>query len=83
MDDHEGTPKIEYDDISLKTKLNLTRFGGSFGTLTFDEKSFFLTFLSLTPSSDYKPTNAVYSDSGGVYTSGKILNLASIDRIDF
>ena len=41
MGDHEGTLQIEFDDISVKTKLILTRFGGTFGTLRFIEKSFF------------------------------------------
>ena len=30
MGDHEGTLQIEYDDISMKTNLILTRFGGTF-----------------------------------------------------
>ena len=29
MGDHEGRLEIEYDDNSLKTKLILTRFGGT------------------------------------------------------
>ena len=37
MDDHERTLKINYDDISIKTKPNSTRFGGTFGTLRCDE----------------------------------------------
>ena len=39
MGDHEGTIQIEYDDISMKTKLILTPFGSTFGTLISDEKS--------------------------------------------
>ena len=31
--DHERTLQIEYDDITKKTKLNLTRFDGTLGTL--------------------------------------------------
>ena len=27
MGDHEGTRQVEYDDIRMKTKLILTRFG--------------------------------------------------------
>ena len=42
MGDHEGTIQIEYDDISLKTKIILTRFGLTIGTLRFDEKPFSL-----------------------------------------
>ena len=49
LGDHEGTPKIEYYDDTKKTKLNLTRFGSTFGTLGFDERSFFNTFLGFTP----------------------------------
>ena len=41
MVDHEGTLKIEYDDITIKTKLFLTRSGSKFGTLGIDEESFF------------------------------------------
>ena len=43
MGDHKRTLQIEYDDITMKTKLILTRFGGNFGTLRFDDKSFFNT----------------------------------------
>ena len=45
MGDHEGTLQIDYDDISMRTKLSLARFGGTFGTLRFDETSFFNTLL--------------------------------------
>ena len=31
MGDHEGTLKIEYDDITI-TKLIVNQFGGTFGT---------------------------------------------------
>ena len=41
--DHEGTLQIEYEDIMGK-KLILTRFGATFGTLRFDERSFFTNF---------------------------------------
>ena len=41
LGDHEGTLQIEYDDLDKKVKLILTRFGETFGTLRFDEKSFF------------------------------------------
>ena len=49
MGDHEGTLQIEYDDDTMKTKLVLTRFGSTFGTLRFDERSFFDTLLCFTP----------------------------------
>ena len=81
MDDHAGTLKIEYDDFSLKIKVVLKRFGGPFGTLRFDEKSFFNILLGFTPYWEYKPTNAVHSDSPGVYSSDKKLNLSTINKI--
>ena len=59
----------------------LARFGGNFGTLRFDEKSFFNTLLGFTPYWDYKPNNSTHADSSGVYTSDKILNLGTIDKI--
>ena len=43
LGDHEGALQIEYDDLNKKIKLTLTRFGSTFGTLRFDEKSFFNT----------------------------------------
>ena len=81
MGDHEGTLQIEYCDISMRKKPNLTRFGGNFGTLRFDEKIFLKILLGFTPYWDYKPTNAIHADSPGVYTSDKILILSKIDKI--
>ena len=49
LGDHEGTLKIEYDDLNKKTKLILTRLGSTFGTLRFDEHSFLNTLLGLDP----------------------------------
>ena len=66
LGDHESTLQIEYDDISMKAKLILTPFGSTFGTLRFIEKSFFHTLLKFTPYWNYKPTNAIHSDSPGV-----------------
>ena len=40
MSDHEVTLQIEYDDISMKTKPLLKHFGGTFGTLSYDENPF-------------------------------------------
>ena len=74
MGDHDGTLKIEYYDITMKTKLVLTRLGGTCGTLRLDEKSLFNTLLNVTLYWDYKPTNAVHADSAGVYTSDKFFN---------
>ena len=53
----------------MKTKLNLKRFGGAFGTLGYDEKAFFNTLLGFTPYWDHKPTNVFHADSPGIYTS--------------
>ena len=80
MGDHQGTIKIEYD-IRMKTKLKLTHFDGSFGTLNFDEKWRLKTFLGFKPFWDYKPTNAIHGDSPGFYTSGRILNLSTTNKI--
>ena len=82
LGDHEGTLQIEYDDLDKKTKLILTRFGDTFGTLRFDKKSFFHTLLGFTPYWDYGPTNAFNSNGEGVYTSDKlILNLNTIKKL--
>ena len=82
LGDHEGTLQIEYDNLSKKVKLILTRFGDTFGTLKFDKKSFFHTLFGFTPCWNYKPTNAIHADAPGVYTSDKIiLKLNTIDKI--
>ena len=82
LGDHEGILQIEYDDLDKKVKLILTRFGENFGALRFDKKSFLLTKLGFTPYWDYKPTNAIFADAPGVYTSDKIfLNLNTINKI--
>ena len=41
---HEGTLQIENDDVGMNKKFVLTRFGGDFGILGFDENSFFKNF---------------------------------------
>ena len=68
LGDHEGTLQTGYDDLDKKVKLILTRFGETFGTLRFDKKSFFHTFLGFEPYWDYKPTDAFNSNGEGVYT---------------
>ena len=73
MGDHEKTLQIEWDDTSMKTKLILIHLGSTFGTLGFDEKSFFITLIRFTPYWDCKPSNAIPADSRGVYTSEKYL----------
>ena len=78
MGDQEGTLKTEYDDISMKIKLNLTRFGGIFGRLTFDKKSCLKALMGFTPFWDYKPTNTIRAETPGVYISEKILYLITI-----
>ena len=72
MLDHKGTLQNEYDGVTMKTKLILKRSGGTFGTLIFDEKSFYNTLLNFSPHWIYKRTNAIHVDSPGVYTSEKI-----------
>ena len=81
MGDHEVTLQCQYDDISMKTKLILSRLGGSFGTLWFDRKSFVSKLWDSTPCWDYKPTKAIHFDRPGVYTSDKVLTLSTIDKI--
>ena len=41
---HEETLQIEYDDLNKKTKLILTRFGSTFGTLRFNKESFIIFY---------------------------------------
>ena len=80
LGDHERTLQIEYDDLNKKTKLVLIRFGSTFGTLSFDKKSFFHFLSGFTPYWDFKPTKAIHADSPSVYTSDKILNLNIINE---
>ena len=61
---------IEYDDITMKTKL-VVRHGVI--AIRFDEKSFFSTILGFTPCWDYKHYNE--------YTSQKTVNLGSTNEI--
>ena len=83
---HSEIIQIEYDDISMKTKIILkfennngkTKF--ALGTLRFDERSFFHTLLGFTPYWDYKPPNS-NTPIPGVYTRDKISNLNTINKI--
>ena len=83
---HKGTIQIEYDDISMKTKIIL-KFKNNetslfaLGTLRFDDRSFFHTLLGFTPYWDYKPTNSNRDAIPVVYTSNKILSLSSTNKI--
>ena len=79
---HSEIIQIEYDGISMKTKIILKfknngkrKFG--LGTLRFDERSFFHTLLGFKPYWDYKPTIFI----PGLYINDKILNLSTINKI--
>ena len=61
---------IEYDDINMKTKLDVK---AGIIAIRFDEKSFFNTILGFTPGWDYKHYNK--------YISQKIVNLGSTNKI--
>ena len=61
---------IEYDDITMKTKL-VVRSG--IIAIRFDEKSFFSTILGFTSGWDYKHYNK--------YVSQKIVNLSNTNKI--
>ena len=60
---------IEYDDITMKTKL-VVKYG--IIAIRFDEKSFFSTILGFSSGWDYKFFNK--------YTSQKIVNLGSTNK---
>ena len=77
MSDQEAALDIEYDDKSVKTKPILTQFGGFFGELRLDEKSFFSTSLGFTQFWVYRPTSAIHADSPGVYAFDKSLDLST------
>ena len=69
-DGYHNAIDIEYDDITVKTKL-VVKYG--ILAIRFDEKSFFSTVLGFTSGWDYKHYNE--------YTSQKILNLGSTNKI--
>ena len=81
LGNHEATLRSAYDNFTMKTKRILTRFRLTFGTIKFNEKSFFNTLLGFTSYWDYKPTKAIHADSPGVYTCDKILILSTMDKI--
>ena len=74
---HSEIIEIEYNDISMKTKIIFKykdlRENFGLGTLRFDKKPFFHTLLGHDPYFDYKVP--------GVYTSDKILNLNTTNKI--
>ena len=49
MGNHDGTFRLEYDDISMKKKLFKTCFRGIFQIMRFDENPFFNTLFGFTP----------------------------------
>ena len=61
---------IKYDDIIMKTKLEVR---AGILSIRFDEKSFFSTILGFTSGWDYKHYNK--------YTSQKVVNLGSTNKI--
>ena len=65
-----NTIDIEYDDITMKTKLDVK---AGIIAIRFDEKSFFSTILGFTSGWDYKHYNK--------YISQKIVNLGSTNKI--
>ena len=58
----------------MKTNLFWKQFGGNFGTLRFNEKSFYHIVLGFKPYWDDKPTNAIHTDGPAVYTSDNFFN---------
>ena len=73
MGDHERTLQIEYD-ITMKTKLILKRFAGTFGMLKFDDKPFLHLIGTISLPKQF-------IDSAGVYTKDRTLNLSTFDKI--
>ena len=67
---YNNTVDIEFDDITMKTKL-VVRPG--ILSIRFDESSFFSTILGLSSGWDYKHYNE--------YTNQKIVNLSSTNEI--
>ena len=69
-DGYHNAIDIEYDDITMKIKLDVR---SGIIAIRFDEKSFFSTVLGFTPGWDYKHYNK--------YTSQKVVNLGSTNKI--
>ena len=82
---HTEIIEVEYDDISMITKISLKYLGGQkkfgLGMLRFDDRSFFHILLGFEPYWDYKPTNSNHVAIPAVYTSDKILNLSKTNKI--
>ena len=64
----------------MKTKLILTRFGGTFVNLFFDNKSLFKNLLGFETYWDFKPTDAIHFNSPGVYNNDETLFLSTKHR---
>ena len=67
---YHNTIDIEFDDITMKTKLGVR---SGIIAIRFDEKSFFSNILGFTPGWDYKHYNK--------YISQKFVNLGSTNKI--
>ena len=80
---HSEIIQIEYDDISMKTKIilnfkNNERGMFGLGTLRFDERSLFHFLLGFEPYWDYKPNHRPIP---GVYISDQFLYLSTTNKI--
>ena len=71
---------LDEDDVQLILKQLDLNFNTYEMLMKVFEKSFSNTFLVFTPYWNYKPTNAVHTDSPLVYTCDKISYLCTIDR---
>ena len=82
---HNQIIEIEYDDISMKTKISLKYKGGQrkfgWGTLRFNKRSFFHTLLGFEPYWYFKPNQFYHLKNPTVYISGKILKLSTTNKI--
>ena len=81
MDDHKGTLQIDYDGITMKTKLILKRSGGLFGTLSLMKNRFLTIYCIFRHIGFMNVLNAIHADSPGVYNSEKILNSSTNDKL--
>ena len=75
-----GNDKVIVMILALKKPI-LSRFGGFFGTLRFDQIPFPNTLLGFTPLYDFKTTNANHAGSPGVYTRVNVMYLSRKEKI--
>ena len=73
---NKGTLRIEYDDVSMKTKLFLS----AFVKLRFNGRSVLTILSEFTIYWVYKPTQTVHVGKAGIYTYGKISNLRTKNK---